>query len=147
MKGDPLEYAKNALVASLSKLKPEDTFNIIAFNEEVDLFSSTMKLATKEAISNATEWVGSNLIANGGTNISLPLNQVNLILNMFQVTFKFTPIITLIQVNIFLLIEISSFFILHNLLFEKKRERYLGKPKKLPIEFYLYPAFFMIYHL
>uniref|UniRef100_A0A2N9IBF9 VWFA domain-containing protein n=1 Tax=Fagus sylvatica TaxID=28930 RepID=A0A2N9IBF9_FAGSY len=34
MKGDPLEYAKNALVASLSKLKPEDTFNIIAFNEE-----------------------------------------------------------------------------------------------------------------
>jgi hypothetical protein len=101
MKGDPLEYAKNALVASLSKLKPEDTFNIIAFNEEVDLFSSTMKLATKEAISNATEWVGSNLIANGGTNISLPLNQVNLILNMFQVTFKFTPIITLIKFTYF----------------------------------------------
>lgn len=93
MKGDPLEYAKNALVASLSKLKPEDTFNIIAFNEEVDLFSSTMKLATKEAISNATEWVGSNLIANGGTNISLPLNQA---MKLLANTIDSIPLIFLI---------------------------------------------------
>jgi uncharacterized protein with von Willebrand factor type A (vWA) domain len=86
MRGDPLENAKIALVVSLSKLNPEDTFNIIAFNGEVLLFSPSMKLATKEAISDATEWVGANFIANGSTNILLPLNQVSLIFNMFQVT-------------------------------------------------------------
>ncbi|XP_062154561.1 uncharacterized protein LOC133862725 isoform X2 [Alnus glutinosa] len=75
MRGDPLENAKIALVVSLSKLNPEDTFNIIAFNGEVLLFSPSMKLATKEAISDATEWVGANFIANGSTNILLPLNQ------------------------------------------------------------------------
>lgn len=85
MRGDPIENAKIALLASLSKLNPEDTFNIIAFNEEVLLFSPSMKLATKEAISDATEWVGDNFVANGSTNILLPLNQVNLIFNMFQV--------------------------------------------------------------
>lgn len=77
MMGEPLENAKNALMASLSKLNSQDTFNIIAFNGEVQLFSSTMKLATNEAISNATEWIDANLIANGGTNILLPINQVN----------------------------------------------------------------------
>ncbi|KAE7999033.1 hypothetical protein FH972_003518 [Carpinus fangiana] len=75
MRGDALENAKIALVASLSKLNPKDAFNIIAFNGEVLLFSPSMKLATKEAISDATEWVGEKLIANGGTNILLPLNQ------------------------------------------------------------------------
>jgi uncharacterized protein YegL len=82
MRGDALENAKIALVASLSKLNPKDAFNIIAFKEEVLLFSPSMKLATKEAISDATEWVGEKLIANGGTNILLPLNQVNLFFNM-----------------------------------------------------------------
>lgn len=86
MSGDPLENAKFALMASLSKLNPKDTFNIVAFNGEVLLFSPSMKLATKEAISEATEWVGERLIANGGTNILLPLNQVNLFFNMSQVT-------------------------------------------------------------
>ncbi|KAG6727549.1 hypothetical protein I3842_02G131900 [Carya illinoinensis] len=75
MRGDPLENTKNALVASLSKLNPQDSFNIIAFNGEIHLFSSTMKLATMEAVSNATDWVDINLVADGGTNILLPLNQ------------------------------------------------------------------------
>lgn len=78
MRGEPLENTKNALVASLSKLNPQDTFNIIAFNGEIHLFSSTMKLATVEAVSNAREWVDINLVANGGTNILLPLNQVRI---------------------------------------------------------------------
>lgn len=88
MEGDPLENTKNALVASLFKLNPEDTFNILAFNEEVHLFSSTMKVATEEAISTAAKWIDINFVANGGTNILLPLKQVSLALNMFPVTYQ-----------------------------------------------------------
>ncbi|EXC32302.1 von Willebrand factor A domain-containing protein [Morus notabilis] len=75
MRGNTLESVKNALLASLSNLHPRDSFNIIAFSGEVRLFSSSMEMATQEAILKATEWVGINLIANGGTNILLPLEQ------------------------------------------------------------------------
>lgn len=79
MQGDLLENAKNALLASFSNLSPEDSFNIIAFNGEIRLFSSSMELASKGAIQNATQWLNDNLIADGGTQILLPLKQVRLI--------------------------------------------------------------------
>ena len=79
MRGDPLENVKNALLASFSNLNPQDTFNIIAFSGEVHLFSPYMEEATKEAILKATEWVNSNLVADGGTNILLPIQQVRLL--------------------------------------------------------------------
>lgn len=79
MKGSPLENIKNALLASLSKLNAQDTFNIIAFNGEVNLWSPSMEPATKEAIINATKWVETTFIANGSTNIFLPLTKVILI--------------------------------------------------------------------
>ncbi|RDX68996.1 Inter-alpha-trypsin inhibitor heavy chain H5 [Mucuna pruriens] len=75
MKGSPLENIKNALLTSLSQLNAQDTFNIIAFNGAVYLFSSSMETATEEAILNATKWVDTNFIANGDTNIMLPLTQ------------------------------------------------------------------------
>lgn len=75
MQGCPIEKVKNALLASLSKLSPQDSFNIIAFNSKIHLFSSTMVLATRESILNATEWLSSNLTTDGGTNIMLPLKQ------------------------------------------------------------------------
>ncbi|TKY64247.1 Inter-alpha-trypsin inhibitor heavy chain H5 [Spatholobus suberectus] len=75
MKGSPLENTKNALLTSLSQLNAQDTFNIIAFNGAVSLFSSSMETATEEAILNATKWVDTNFIANGDTNIMLPLTQ------------------------------------------------------------------------
>nr|KYP50475.1 Inter-alpha-trypsin inhibitor heavy chain H3 [Cajanus cajan] len=75
MKGSPLENTKNALLTSLSQLHAQDTFNIIAFNGAVSLFSSSMETATQEAILNATKWVDTNFIANGDTNIMLPLTQ------------------------------------------------------------------------
>ncbi|XVF25240.1 hypothetical protein REPUB_Repub13aG0196200 [Reevesia pubescens] len=75
MQGRPIEDVKNALLASLSKLNPQDSFNIIAFNGEIHLFSSTMVLATHGSILNATQWLSSNLTADGGTNIMLPLKQ------------------------------------------------------------------------
>lgn len=75
MKGSPLENVKNALVGSLSQLNPQDRFNIIAFNGEAYLFSQSMEPATVEAILKAAKWVDTTFIANGGTNIMLPLTQ------------------------------------------------------------------------
>ncbi|KAK8675783.1 hypothetical protein V6N13_033846 [Hibiscus sabdariffa] len=75
MQGRPIENIKNSLLASLSKLNPQDSFNIIAFNSEVHLFSSTMVHATHGSILNATHWLSSNLTADGGTNIMLALKQ------------------------------------------------------------------------
>ncbi|KAL4313388.1 hypothetical protein GQ457_01G040710 [Hibiscus cannabinus] len=75
MHGRPIENVKTSLLASLSKLNPQDSFNIIAFNSEVRLFSSTMVPATHGSILNATHWLSSNLTADGGTNIMLPLKQ------------------------------------------------------------------------
>ncbi|XP_017979273.1 PREDICTED: inter alpha-trypsin inhibitor, heavy chain 4 [Theobroma cacao] len=75
MQGRPIESVKNALSALLSKLNPQDSFNIIAFNSEIHLFSSTMVLATHGSILNATHWLSNNLTADGGTNMMLPLKQ------------------------------------------------------------------------
>lgn len=83
MQGHPIENVKNALLASLSKLNSQDSFNIIAFNGEIYLFSPTMVLATNGSILKATEWLSSNLTANGGTNIMLPLKQVPIFLSAF----------------------------------------------------------------
>lgn len=79
MKGSPLESTKNALLASLSQLNAQDTFNILAFNGEVFLLSPSMDTATRDSILKASKWIESTFIANGGTNIMLPLTQVILI--------------------------------------------------------------------
>lgn len=77
MRGGPLESAKRALFTSLSNLDPKDTFNIIAFNREFTLFAPSMEPATEETILKATEWVETNFVPNGGTNILLALEQVS----------------------------------------------------------------------
>ncbi|XP_052182839.1 uncharacterized protein LOC127795290 [Diospyros lotus] len=93
MRDSPLENARSALLAALSKLNPVDSFNIITFNEGTRLFSSSMELATKEATENATHWIGRNFIAEGGTNIMLPLDQA---LEMLTKTCDAIPLIFLI---------------------------------------------------
>ena len=74
--GEILENVKKALMASLNKLDPQDSFNIIGFNGGIHIFSSSMEPASKAGISKATMWIGEKLIADGGTNILLPLKQV-----------------------------------------------------------------------
>lgn len=93
MKGKPIEDTKQALCAALSKLDSQDLFNIIAFNSEKYLFSSSLKLATKKSIENATQWIGTNFIAGGGTNILNPLTQA---MEMFSYTQQHIPIIFLV---------------------------------------------------
>ena len=77
MRGKPIEDTRNVLSEALSKLDPEDSFSIIAFSGEIFLFSTSMEVATKAAIERATEWMSTNFIAGGGTNILLPLNKVS----------------------------------------------------------------------
>lgn len=76
MQGTPLDCVKTALLTALYNLNPVDTFNIIVFNESSLLFSSSMVQATKEMIGKASEWIEMKFIAEGGTNIAAPLNQV-----------------------------------------------------------------------
>ncbi|XP_041005433.1 uncharacterized protein LOC121250378 isoform X1 [Juglans microcarpa x Juglans regia] len=73
MRGKPLDDTKNALSAALSKLDPEDSFSIIAFNGETYKFSTLLESVTKEAVERAIEWINMNFIAGGSTNILLPL--------------------------------------------------------------------------
>lgn len=75
MQGKPLDDTKNVLSEALSKLDPEDSFCIIAFNGQTYASSTSMKSATKEAVEMAIEWIGINFIAGGDTNILPPLNQ------------------------------------------------------------------------
>lgn len=76
MREKPLDDTKSALFAALSKLDPEDSFNIIAFNGDTYRYSSRMELATEQAIEKVTQWINMNFVAGDGTNILLPLNQV-----------------------------------------------------------------------
>lgn len=76
MRDAPLEKSKYKIAASLLKLDEGDSFNIIAFNKDVQSFSSSLELATEEAITNATEWMWKSLVAEGGTNMMCPLKQV-----------------------------------------------------------------------
>ncbi|KAM3693745.1 hypothetical protein ACJW30_07G007100 [Castanea mollissima] len=74
MRGKPIDDTKDALFAALSKLDPEDSFSIIAFNGETYLFSTSLELATKEAVERAIEWISVNFVPGGATNILHPLN-------------------------------------------------------------------------
>ncbi|XP_030448474.1 uncharacterized protein LOC115671142 [Syzygium oleosum] len=75
VRGKLLEDAKNALSTALHKLDPKDSFSILAFNSEVFQYSTSMVLATSEAIKGAIEWINNNFIAGGGTDILQPLNK------------------------------------------------------------------------
>ncbi|KAH9621873.1 hypothetical protein KSS87_008177 [Heliosperma pusillum] len=75
MAGAPLENVKQAVLGTLSKFSQNDYFNIIAFNRETYMFSSSMELATQEALERASEWFSSKLVAEGDTDIMLPMKQ------------------------------------------------------------------------
>ncbi|KAI3512493.1 hypothetical protein L1887_19809 [Cichorium endivia] len=75
MRDDPFEKTKDEVIGSLWKLNEGDSFNIIASNGEIKSFSSLLEFVTDETIINASEWMNTNLIADGGTNLLLPLKQ------------------------------------------------------------------------
>ncbi|CAL4939884.1 unnamed protein product [Urochloa decumbens] len=81
MQGKPLESVKNALSTALSDLIQGDFFNIIAFNDELHLFSSCMEQVNDRTIENAIEWMNLNFVAQGGTDIMRPLSEAMTLLS------------------------------------------------------------------
>ncbi|GAA0169444.1 hypothetical protein LIER_23932 [Lithospermum erythrorhizon] len=75
MHGKALESAKEALLSCLGKLDPQDMFSVIAFNDDIHPFRSTLEPATAESIGLVTEWMNTIVVAGGGTNILPPLNK------------------------------------------------------------------------
>ncbi|KAB1996906.1 hypothetical protein ES319_D13G263500v1, partial [Gossypium barbadense] len=75
MQGRPLESTKSAISAALSKLSPEDSFNIIAFSNEAFQFSTSMELASKDVIERATAWISMKYTVGGSTNLFIPLEK------------------------------------------------------------------------
>lgn len=68
MSGKKMEQAKAALQFLVRQLEPIDTFNIVAFDSEVESFRPELQKADAATIRDALAWVGA-LHAGGGTNI------------------------------------------------------------------------------
>ncbi len=72
MSGEKIEQAKEALRFCVERLKPDDRFNVIAFNESPDALWQQLRPATEENKREAVRFV-TTLSAQGGTNINLAL--------------------------------------------------------------------------
>ncbi len=68
MAGESMRQAKAALILGLSKLKPEDKFNVIRFDDTFDVLFKTAVPANETNLKVATNFVD-GLDANGGTEI------------------------------------------------------------------------------
>ncbi|CAD5193416.1 unnamed protein product [Musa acuminata subsp. malaccensis] len=84
MQGKPIENVKSALSTSLLELRPGDYFDIIAFNDELHSFSSCMEPATEDVVENAINWMNKFFVAEGGTDIMLPLNEAICLLSSMK---------------------------------------------------------------
>ncbi|XP_062189930.1 uncharacterized protein LOC133892959 [Phragmites australis] len=81
MQGKPLENVKNAVSTALSELAQGDYFNIITFNDELHSFSSCLEQVNDKTIASATDWMNSNFVAGGGTDIMHPLSEAMALLS------------------------------------------------------------------
>jgi Ca-activated chloride channel family protein len=68
MNGPSISQAKAALIGALERLRPEDRFNVLVFNDGNRLFRPEFQHAEGEALDAARQWVAS-LNAGGGTMI------------------------------------------------------------------------------
>ncbi len=68
MAGPSIEQARAALLAALDRLRPDDRFNILAFNQDHVTFDSEFRQAESAPLEEARHWV-IGLRATGGTMI------------------------------------------------------------------------------
>jgi Ca-activated chloride channel family protein len=68
MSGPKIQQVKTALQFMLRQLDPGDTFNIVAYDTEVETFRPELQRANQESVQAAVSWVG-GIAAGGGTNI------------------------------------------------------------------------------
>jgi len=69
---DKLEQARRALRACLAKLGPQDTFNIVEFDDRFSLFAGEPTAPTAPAVERATRWIEA-LLPDRGTKLLAPL--------------------------------------------------------------------------
>jgi Ca-activated chloride channel family protein len=74
MAGSSIEQARTALLAALDRLRPEDTFDILAFSDVVSEFRPGFVGASGGDLDEARAWTWS-LQADGGTRIDLALEK------------------------------------------------------------------------
>lgn len=72
MSGEKIEQARQAVKFLVHQLKPADTFNIVAYDSEVDAFRPEVQRVTTDTI-NAALGFADGLNAGGGTNIDAAL--------------------------------------------------------------------------
>jgi Ca-activated chloride channel family protein len=68
MDGPSIKQARQALLAALDRLRPEDRFNMLKFNDDNESFRPEFQQATPEALESARSWIH-GLRADGGTMI------------------------------------------------------------------------------
>ncbi len=68
MSGKKIEQARKSLLFCLGKLRPEDHFDVITFNESPDVLTHGLVPATADNLTKAQHFV-ENIEASGGTNI------------------------------------------------------------------------------
>ncbi len=69
MSGEKIEQAKASLKYMLNSLNKDDTFNIISYSSEVELFRPELELVTSETRKAALSYVD-DIYSGGGTNIN-----------------------------------------------------------------------------
>ena len=69
MAGEKIEQALGALRFVLERIRPDDTFNVIAYDDRVEMFREETQRAERSAIDAARAWV-SEIRPGGSTNIS-----------------------------------------------------------------------------
>ncbi|PNH02127.1 Inter-alpha-trypsin inhibitor heavy chain H4 [Tetrabaena socialis] len=76
MSGEPMEFAKAALIFGLRSLTPMDSFTVVAFDHEQLWFTPGGELlpATAENLGACEAWVRGSIAARGLTDIMGPLN-------------------------------------------------------------------------
>jgi Ca-activated chloride channel family protein len=74
MAGPSMEQAKASLISALQKLKPQDRFNVIRFNHEMDQLFLQPVAVNATNIAQATGWVQA-LKAEGGTEMATAMQQ------------------------------------------------------------------------
>lgn len=72
MAGDSIRQARQALLAALDTLSPEDSFNIVEFNSHTRRLFPEAVAATGDYLARARRYVR-NLDADGGTEMAPPL--------------------------------------------------------------------------
>jgi Ca-activated chloride channel family protein len=80
MSGQKIEQARQAVKFFLNQLNPGDTFNVIAYDSEVEAFRPELQRVTAETIKAATGFADS-INAGGGTNIDGALKAALAMLN------------------------------------------------------------------